>query len=65
MTLISNIPITCTPWLVDLLELRPSKYFLFGLKHVADAIHMLNNNILQLTVLKYTFTGGSGWVVLD
>ena len=28
-----------------------------------DAIHMLNNNILQLTVLKYTFTGGvGGWV---
>ena len=29
-------------------------------------LYILNNNILQLTVLKYTFMGGGGgWVVLD
>ena len=39
MTLMTNIPITCTAWLVDLLELRPSKSSLVGLKHVADTYY--------------------------
>ena len=72
MMIISNITTNCTARLVDLLQLRPSKYALVRLKHVADTyyggsrcyIYVKQQYIaVNCTVLKYTFTGGEvgGW----
>ena len=72
MTLISNIPITCTAWLVDLLELRPSKSFLVGPKHVADTyyggprcytyvkLHYIAVNCTEIYFHGWGWVGGAG-----
>ena len=70
MTLISNIPITCTAWLVDLLELRPSKSFLVGPKHVADTYYggsrcytYVKQQYIAVNCTEIYFHGwGKGWL---
>ena len=73
MTPISNIPITCTAWLVDLMELMPTLSSLVGLKHVADTYYdgskcyiYGKQQYIAVNCTEIYFHGwGAWWGVLD